>query len=649
MSNDEMDAATLAQLSDLYSPMTDIDQAMAHAHLTDTEILHMLVHLDDTPANASATPWELGAIYARVSSETQDSLEAQTEACLRRAEIARISVPTGWRFAEKASGLVVSRTEYQKMMDLARRGQIKHIIVFLPDRLGRDAGAFISDMRALERLGVRVHTHIGEIPWEMVPFLGIMNEYYCRNLSGHVANGQESRARAGQVVSQLPYGYTRIVDGVQEWEIDERVAPIIRGLFERLAHGDSMSAVGQWFNEQSGDNNRPLATLRKMVANPIYMGLYRYRTQPRGKFTQGKPDKGPIYTPFPHLQIVEPRLWLAAWQTYRARHANPGYARTRTIAHPLAGLLSCAHCVRVWRKGGPRKGLSVPEHLLSSCSSRASTNPRYSCPQCRGGRKARNLWAVLTPVIFDIPCGEAVRDAMRHLVGDAGDPRPRMRALHEKIGELRDEKAELIRHDLDPASRVSQIFGGGDFDRAIVRIDNQLAEMQRDLPGIEAEADTLAAMERGLTPLTKADVWKTFPGLTIERQHGLLAECIEMIYLDWDSLQARILWKSHIAVLVGRESSTVALGLPNSRFDASGVFYNAAQEFSTIRMSIHGLGLRTSAAYRTYVRQHPEADLPLHPYWRFKAQWKGWDDFLGSATPVTSPTLGAQDADREED
>lgn len=164
MSNDENNQPRPRQVPDFGRSATDIDQVVRQEQPTAAETLRTPAQLDDAPADIHTGRWDLGAIYARAILETQNSLEAQTEACLRYVEAARISVPNKWRFAEKASGLVVSRAAYQKMMDLARNGQIKHIIVFLPDRLGRDAGAFISDMRALKRLGVCVHTHLDEIP-----------------------------------------------------------------------------------------------------------------------------------------------------------------------------------------------------------------------------------------------------------------------------------------------------------------------------------------------------------------------------------------------------------------------------------------------------------------------------------------------------
>ncbi len=189
MSNDEMNAAPLSQLSDLYPSMEGIEPAAEYTRLTGTETLHTLTHPNSTPATTSATPRELGAIYAHANRwpQAQDSLDAQTEACLRYAENAGISVPAKWRFAEMVSGRAV-RPGYQKVMKLARSGQIHHIIAFWPDRLNRDVGVLIADLQDLERLSVRVHTPLGEIPREMISIIGVVNEVYNHNLSKRSRN-----------------------------------------------------------------------------------------------------------------------------------------------------------------------------------------------------------------------------------------------------------------------------------------------------------------------------------------------------------------------------------------------------------------------------------------------------------------------------
>jgi len=187
MNNDENNQPRLRQVPDFGQSVTDIDQVVRQEQPTAAETLRTPAQLDDAPVDRHTGRWDLGAIYARAILETQNSLEAQTEACLRYVEATRISVPDKWRFAETAGGFHM-RPEYQKVMELARSGQVRHIIVFLPDRLGRGT-AFISDMRDLERLGVRMHTHLGEIPWEMVPF-GLMNEHYFHNLSKRSRTGR---------------------------------------------------------------------------------------------------------------------------------------------------------------------------------------------------------------------------------------------------------------------------------------------------------------------------------------------------------------------------------------------------------------------------------------------------------------------------
>jgi site-specific DNA recombinase len=81
---------------------------------------------------------DLAIIYARVSTERQEdntSLDAQIAACQRFAE------QQGWAvvdvFRETFSGeFIYARPEFQRALRIVETGNIQHVIVDVPDRLG---------------------------------------------------------------------------------------------------------------------------------------------------------------------------------------------------------------------------------------------------------------------------------------------------------------------------------------------------------------------------------------------------------------------------------------------------------------------------------------------------------------------------------
>jgi site-specific DNA recombinase len=72
------------------------------------------------------------AIYARVSTKEQkeggSSLETQVDVCLKKARDLGYEIPNEFIFREGYSGISFNRPEYNKLMEVARRGSIEGVI-----------------------------------------------------------------------------------------------------------------------------------------------------------------------------------------------------------------------------------------------------------------------------------------------------------------------------------------------------------------------------------------------------------------------------------------------------------------------------------------------------------------------------------------
>ncbi len=213
MSDENNQPLQLRQAPDIAQLATDIDVVVQQEQPTMANTLRMLAQSDDVAADTHARRRDLGAIYARVNPGSEDRLDAQTKACLRYAKTAGIIVPVAWRFVETASGFGVRPPGYQQMMRLARDGRARHVITLSCDRLGRDLSALMLDLQDLKRLGVRLHTHLGEVPLEMLPDITAseMDACYrvararppCRQVSSGCAGGILARAHMGAWLSHM--------------------------------------------------------------------------------------------------------------------------------------------------------------------------------------------------------------------------------------------------------------------------------------------------------------------------------------------------------------------------------------------------------------------------------------------------------------
>lgn len=581
------------------------------------------------PTLGEAPVRELGLIYTRNSAPKQDSLEAQAEACRTYAENAGIEVPARWVFGEKRSGLDSGRPEYRKVMDLARAKRIKHVIVFMSDRFGRDSGTFIQDMRALEQLGVRVHTHLGEIEWEMVPFLAMCNEMSSRHLSLHVANKQRDLVARGAIISALPFGYTQGPHG--DWEIDEENAMIIREMFSRLAQGCSLKSVTRWFSERLGKACPPILTKTRMQ-NPIYMGIYRFRARRNGRFTKGKDDGGPLFCPARRLRIVEPDIWFAANRRYPTLPAHPGeYERQAGVRSPLAGLLFCARCTRIWCRKGKDCGNSVPVRLEGINHAR---DRGYCCRQCGRSRAVNHILPGIERCVFAIPVGPYVAQAIQHPPHGAADTTARLRRLQQKAEAIQQEKVALIRESADRSSTIVRLFAEEDIVRAKRRIDAESAAIEREMQECEADTETYADRDAALAWLRTEGVWAIYPTLPVDEQNEILKRCIAACYVDCESGKATIRWQPAIAYLLGAETTLFHLEHARSQPRRRGVPSKLWLPYGEARILVQTLGIRSKNAYKALVRRgQPGArqDLPTEPErtYGLTGEWEGWSAFLG--------------------
>jgi hypothetical protein len=174
--------------------------------------------------------------------------------------------------------------------------RVKYVIVHKVDRLARNRADDVAINLAIHQAGaelVSVSENIDQTPSGLL-LHGIMSsiaEFYSRNLATEVIKGTTQKAKNGGTPGRAPTGYLnvrRMVNGreVRTVEVDPERGPLMAWAFEAYASGEwtirkllaELTARGLTTAPgQRGGKPLTVSHLHKLLRNPYYMGLVRYR------------------------------------------------------------------------------------------------------------------------------------------------------------------------------------------------------------------------------------------------------------------------------------------------------------------------------------------------------------------------------------
>ena len=269
------------------------------------------------------------AIYVRLSIENSgkddggDSIENQTGICREYVEsrpylnlygIYADNGEKGWKF---------DRPEFTRLMDDVKAGKVNCIVVKDLSRFGRD---YIETGNYLEKvfpfLGVRfisITDNFDSFTCDdaesalMIPLKNMVNDVYAKDISRKIITSFRQRQETGDFLpGNPPYGYIKSKERQFRYDVDEKVAPYIRMLFEWKAAGVShaemarrlneMGAVtpamrkvelGIWRAEKYKHTVWGGRTLIDILTNPVYTGALVYGKIPKSLYEGIKMHRAP--------------------------------------------------------------------------------------------------------------------------------------------------------------------------------------------------------------------------------------------------------------------------------------------------------------------------------------------------------------------
>jgi DNA invertase Pin-like site-specific DNA recombinase len=353
--------------------------------------------------------------YSRYSSDMQreSSIEDQERLCRRRADAEGWAVET--RYADAAiTGSDNRRPQFLAMQQGAARKEFDVLLVDDLSRFARDSVDQETTIRRLEFQGIRIISLCGydseSEAREMVRgFKGLQNQQFLKDLSKKVWRGQEGQALKARWCGGRPYGYKMhaITDPALHdaygnpkrigtvLEINEKQAPIVRGIFERFIAGDSCMTIAQDLNARGVPSPGSSWNRKKrrcdgwmdsavyvIVRNPLYTGLQSWNK------TKGVKDPDTRKTLTRRLPKSEWRQnQIEAIRIISDEQFARAEQRTKSISDPderlksggkakyvLTGLLTCAVCKAHYVLGDKVKYACSSFLKGRACSNRTRVN-----------------------------------------------------------------------------------------------------------------------------------------------------------------------------------------------------------------------------------------------------------------------------------
>ena len=231
-------------------------------------------------------------LYSRKSTEAEDkqalSIESQVKEMQALAKRDGLLIVEIKREAHSSKD-VGQRPVYNEMLKDIKDGKYNGILTWAPDRLSRNAG----DLGAV--VDLMDQGHLKEIRTYGQKFTNNPNEKFLLMILGsqaklendnkavNVKRGLRTRCEMGWRPGVAPTGYLneKHVDKKCQCRIDPKRAPVIKQMFEKVAHEQwSGRKIYRWLREINFEtkNGKPLvlANVYVILRNPFYYGEFEY-------------------------------------------------------------------------------------------------------------------------------------------------------------------------------------------------------------------------------------------------------------------------------------------------------------------------------------------------------------------------------------
>lgn len=286
--------------------------------------------------------------YCRVSTREQadtDALEQQL-ARIRKAGVVRI-------FQDIESGRKDSRSQFNQMLELARVGEIKEIVVTRIDRLSRSLQSFLKILKQLEEWEVKLNILDSPIDdpssptgWFNLAIMGQLSEFESRMLSSRIRHGLDYFREQKKAAPRPPFGYARVNEkyqpdmttneqsGFTNWEVAGKLVEYF------LSQNATTRGTCKYSLQTFGKSFTP-AGFRYWILSPCLRGATAYSRH--GNLNH--PEKWIIH-PNTHEPLFDEETLVRIKEKFEENRHRFSYGNNKkgSIKLPLEGQMTCGCC-----------------------------------------------------------------------------------------------------------------------------------------------------------------------------------------------------------------------------------------------------------------------------------------------------------------
>ena len=252
----------------------------------------------------------------------------------------------------KSAYIPDNRPEFDKILDMADKGEVQRVIVIDPTRISRnheDTGKFVqrlADGRMPAVLTVSGKKYDRDDTGQifMLTLENTMSWKDSADKGVRVSLGMKEKAKEGGSTGWAPIGYMNKAENNRKYiEPDPDTAPVVKNLFVLAATGAYSLEALAVKAKKSGLRTRATkrhpnglspqrTTIHQMLRNPTYKGMKPY---------MGEVHKGD------HIGLIEPELWEKVQLELVKRCTNTDRSQDLSLRElfTMAGCVRCGKCL----------------------------------------------------------------------------------------------------------------------------------------------------------------------------------------------------------------------------------------------------------------------------------------------------------------
>ncbi len=272
---------------------------------------------------------------------------------------------------------IIDRPAMQRLLQTVELARYQAVLCMDVDRLGRgnmiDQG-IIQDIFKQSRTLIitprKVYDLQDDMDEEWSEFEAFMARRELKMITRRMQRGRRQSALEGKSISRKPpYGYLR--DHTLHLHPNPTTAPIVKMIFALAAQGHGAKRISTHLTKlgiksPSGKDYWDRSTIDSILKNPVYQGHirwghYRYQKTTNGKtgYTRSLAEEQTTVMKYHAHEPLVDHAHVAKYLAHVSHH--PSVPSNKTLANPLAGLITCVRCGRAMLR---KKTYNRPHHRL---------------------------------------------------------------------------------------------------------------------------------------------------------------------------------------------------------------------------------------------------------------------------------------------